>query len=319
MRARNIKPGFFKNEDLADGGPYTQLLFEGLWCLADKSGRLEDRPRRIKAEIFPYYEIKPGIDSLLKFLAEKDFILRYQVGRLKLIQISQFLKHQCPHTTEKPSIFPEPLITCDSPLDNESLTVDSRKSNGGNPPDSLIHGFTDSLIHGFTEKGIAPPAPGNGDAGPQPPAFSCECFEISPEYLEELAVKFPLLPGEYLTSEFFPRMRDWCLDNRKNPKHIKKFDARGRLKSPRGCFSNWLKKEDPERAAGYMVAPAPVYMPPEDPEGLMTFDRNCPLCRGHPGVMLNPPGSEHKYDPCTCLHPVKEVKNGSTETTTSTQ
>lgn len=298
MRARNIKPGFFKNEDLADGGPYAQLLFEGLWCLADKAGRLEDRPRRIKAEIFPYYEIKPGIESLLNFLSDKEFIVRYQVGKFKLIQISQFLKHQCPHNTEKTSIFPEPLITCDSPVDNESLTVDSRKSNGGNPPDSLIHGFTDLLIPDSLER-FATPAPGNGDARPQSPAFSCECFEISPEYLEELTVKFPLLPSEYLIKEFFPRMRDWCLDNRKNSKHLKKFDARGRLKTPRGCFSNWLKKEDPARTEGYTNT-SPARDDPPDPfnaPGLLKLDPNCPLCHGD---------WRNVSEPCSCLHPVED-------------
>jgi hypothetical protein len=171
---------------------------------------------------------------------------------------------------------------------------------------------------GDESKAIAPPAPGNGDARPQPPAFSCECFEISPEYLTELTTKFPLLPSAYLTQEFFPRMRDWCLDNRKNPKHLKKFDARGRLKSPRGCFSNWLKKEDPERATGYMTTAPPVYTPPDNSEE-WTFDRNCPICRGHPGIMLAPPGSDHKYDPCTCLHPPDEVKNGSPQATTPAQ
>ena len=57
MRARNIKPGFFKNPDLADAGPAAQLLCVGLWCMADKEGRLKDQPRVIKAEVFPYYEI----------------------------------------------------------------------------------------------------------------------------------------------------------------------------------------------------------------------------------------------------------------------
>jgi len=31
-----------------------RLLYPGLWMLADREGRLEDRPLRIKAEILPY-------------------------------------------------------------------------------------------------------------------------------------------------------------------------------------------------------------------------------------------------------------------------
>ena len=34
-----------------------RLLFVGLWTIADRNGRLEDRPKRIRAELFPYDEI----------------------------------------------------------------------------------------------------------------------------------------------------------------------------------------------------------------------------------------------------------------------
>ena len=63
MRARNLKPGFFKNEDLAELPFEGRLLFAGLWCLADREGRLEDRPKRIKAEIFAFDSV--DVDKLL--------------------------------------------------------------------------------------------------------------------------------------------------------------------------------------------------------------------------------------------------------------
>ena len=53
-RSRNIKPGFFLNDDLAECEPLARLLFAGLWCIADREGRLEDRPKRIKIEVLPY-------------------------------------------------------------------------------------------------------------------------------------------------------------------------------------------------------------------------------------------------------------------------
>ena len=53
-RARNIKPGLFKNELLVEQSLFVRLLFVGLWTLADREGRLEDRPKRIKLELFPY-------------------------------------------------------------------------------------------------------------------------------------------------------------------------------------------------------------------------------------------------------------------------
>ena len=48
MRARNIKPGFFRDEQLMQVPPLGRILFAGLWCLADREGRLPDRPAQIK-------------------------------------------------------------------------------------------------------------------------------------------------------------------------------------------------------------------------------------------------------------------------------
>ena len=101
-RARNIKPSLFKNEVLGVADPLLTILFTSLWCLADKRGRLEDRPLRIKAETFPYRE---GIDinGYLTELSRLEFIHRYVVDGLAIIQIINFEKHQNPHHTEKES------------------------------------------------------------------------------------------------------------------------------------------------------------------------------------------------------------------------
>lgn len=114
MRARNVKPGFFKNEILAECHPLARILFEGLWCLADREGRLEDRPMRIKAEVLPY-DAKPDIGTLLDELASKcdpdgkpAFIIRYSVGTAKYIKILHFLQHQNPHVREPESTIPAP-------------------------------------------------------------------------------------------------------------------------------------------------------------------------------------------------------------------
>jgi hypothetical protein len=105
-RARNIKPGFFKNEDLAECSFPARLLFAGLWTLADREGRLEDRPKRIKAELFAFDSIE--VEPLMKELAKQGFILRYTVGAQALIQIIAFAKHQNPHHREPESELPPP-------------------------------------------------------------------------------------------------------------------------------------------------------------------------------------------------------------------
>lgn len=105
-RARLLKPGFYKNEFLVQVSPYARLLFAGLWLLADRRGRLEDRPLKIKAELFPFEAI--DIEPLLNELADSSgrFITRYQIEGEKFIQIENFHKHQKPHIREAESEIP---------------------------------------------------------------------------------------------------------------------------------------------------------------------------------------------------------------------
>jgi hypothetical protein len=103
-RIRYIKPGFFTNDELAELKPLARLLFIGLWCEADKEGRLEDRPRRIKAQVLPFDGA--DVDKLLDKLQDGGFINRYEVGGERYIQVINFDKHQRPHHKEEPSKIP---------------------------------------------------------------------------------------------------------------------------------------------------------------------------------------------------------------------
>lgn len=104
-RARNIKPAFFENEVLGTADPMLSLLFIGLWMLADREGRLEDRPLRIKGQIFPHRDL-PEFNGYLTVLERMGFIERYEVGDFKLIQVVKFKKHQHVHHTERESTLP---------------------------------------------------------------------------------------------------------------------------------------------------------------------------------------------------------------------
>src|SRR5688572_13664430 len=134
MRARNIKPGFYKNDRLAELPALTRILFSGLWCIADKAGRLEDRPKRIKADVLPYDD--GDVDGMLWQLHETGFIIRYAVEGVAYIQVANFDKHQNPHKNESPSEIPPPEQHRNDP-------VQAPESSRTNPADSLI---PDSLI-----------------------------------------------------------------------------------------------------------------------------------------------------------------------------
>lgn len=139
-RARNLKPGLLKNEVLGVADPLLTILFEGLWLLADREGRLEDRPLRIKAEVLPY---RDGIDmdAMLDWLQTNGFILRYEVQGKRYILVTEFVKHQNPHKNEPESSIPAP----------ERIGMTS-ENIGSTPADSLS---TDSLIPDSTTSASA--------------------------------------------------------------------------------------------------------------------------------------------------------------------
>ena len=137
-RARNIKPGLFKNEILGVADPIYTLLFEGLWVLADREGRIEDRPLRIKAEIFPYRE-GLNIDEMLDWLQTNGFIRRYVARGKKCIVVREFVKHQNPHKNETESELPAPSDERTQPEEIGTVT----EIIGSTRADSLS---SDSLI-----------------------------------------------------------------------------------------------------------------------------------------------------------------------------
>ncbi|MEN6350774.1 MAG: hypothetical protein ABFD08_15440 [Syntrophomonas sp.] len=139
-RARNIKPGYFINDDLAALGMAAQLLFAGLWCIADREGRLADRPVRIKAQVMPYYDV--DVDELLNKLAEGGFIVRYEIDGCKYIQILKFKEHQNPHKNEAQSVIPP--LSVKTPDEHNTSTVQVPEQNNTTPADSL-NPITDSL------------------------------------------------------------------------------------------------------------------------------------------------------------------------------
>ena len=157
-RARNIKPGFFKNEKLAELPFEDRILFQGLWCEADREGRLEDRPKRIKAEVFPYDDV--DVDAALNRLQQAGFVVRYESAGKRCIEVVNFAKHQNPHKKEAASVLPErfhevPGIVPESPGHAQTYT-------GTSPADSLI---PDSLIPEVKQEHVQP-------AAARPPANS---------------------------------------------------------------------------------------------------------------------------------------------------
>jgi hypothetical protein len=112
-RTRSIKPGICTNDVLAEAPIEARQLFIYMWMFADRRGRLVDRPKRLKGELFPFDNL--DIDELLDKLAslkdaneEPAVILRYEAEGERYIQILNFEKNQNCHPDEKDSVIPPP-------------------------------------------------------------------------------------------------------------------------------------------------------------------------------------------------------------------
>lgn len=130
-RSRNIKPGFFTNDRLAEKPPLTRILFAALWPIADREGRLEDRPKKIKALCLPFDDC--DVDAALDDLATGDdpFIIRYEVDGRKYLQVVNWPRHQSPHVREPESVIPpapdKPVLGT-SPVSAEPVGSGKRES-----------------------------------------------------------------------------------------------------------------------------------------------------------------------------------------------
>ena len=150
-RARNIKPAFFSNDELAENDPLGRLLFIGLWTLADYQGNVEWREKRIKAQLLPYDNA--DVKKLAINLDKSGFIRFYSDGENMYLNIENFSRHQNPHKNErdKGSLIPKYSYDMRQAVDIKGLAINldksglKRNNSTSDRADSLILN-PDSLI-----------------------------------------------------------------------------------------------------------------------------------------------------------------------------
>lgn len=147
-RSRNIKPGFFTNDELAECSPYARLLFAGLWTIADKEGRLDDRPKKVKAMVLPFDDV--DCNDLLQQLHSHKFINRYQVNGDSYIQINNWKKHQNPHCKEAASEIPEPVENNDSTGQEQCKNDKDEDKNDADSPQVIENNGAPEKHHAST-------------------------------------------------------------------------------------------------------------------------------------------------------------------------
>lgn len=193
-RSRILHPGFFTNEDLLELPLEARVLFAGLWTLADREGRLEDRPKRIKIELFPGDNY--DVDALLQALLNKGFIHRYAVPGTNLIHVRHFLKFQRCHPREAQSVHPscpcegvedEPRTNLGDALDEPRLNEGEAKVSGLGSPRTKGSPMSPEVS---AEDGAAAPA--------KPRLRKIEPEDVSRWEGEYPAVDIPAMVADYL-------------------------------------------------------------------------------------------------------------------------
>lgn len=211
-RSRNIKPGFFINDKLAECAPLARLLFSGLWCIADRKGRLEDRPKRIKAALLPYDNC--DVDILLQELHDHDFILRYEIDGNRYIQIINFLKHQNPHIKEAASIIPPPPTKEAATEKHYTSTVQESEQHTTIPADSLNlipDSFNESTSEQSPDEMPEPHSTGESNGKRQIPVFD----EGTEQYKLALFIRqcvLENLPGAKVPDSSPDKLKRWAYD-----------------------------------------------------------------------------------------------------------
>lgn len=264
-RTRNIKPGFLKNEVLAECDPLARILFAGLWMLADRDGRGEYRPKLIRAECLPYDDC--DVPSLIKELDERGFITVYEVEGRQFYEIPNFKRHQNPHKNEESKNYPS---------STGALRVFSRAvpdENDSDPafflPPSTNHLPPSTLVR----RDALPPEDARGvsvdepiqepqqvDQSPVVGTFPCDgerkTFEVRQSLVDEFAELFPKLD----VLDEFKQAKAWILADK------------ARRKTHRGMrrfLTGWLTRASDRRNHG----PAPPPQRPGKDEAWNKFDQ----------------------------------------------
>lgn len=159
-RARTIKYGFFRNELLAEVSVAARLLFIGLWTLVDRAGRALDNPKRIKMQLMPCDAV--DCNDLLIELAERGFVIRYEVDSQRYLQVVNFERHQNPHPNEEDSEIPAPPGYAPEPKKAKAVSVKAsavRKSSASareKLPENREHSPSDPALSPSSSLSLSP-------------------------------------------------------------------------------------------------------------------------------------------------------------------
>ena len=143
-RYRRIKPEFYSDDKIIELTHSARLFFIGMWTFSDDTGVIQNKPRMLKAQIFPADDISvDDVQDILRLLYECSLIA-YNDDQT-LIRVKGFLSHQKidrPQPSKyvfvegQPGQFDEPSTNTRRPIVNTvklskvKISKDKLKENG---------------------------------------------------------------------------------------------------------------------------------------------------------------------------------------------
>ncbi|WIM09279.1 hypothetical protein [Enhydrobacter sp.] len=124
-RIRTIKPEFFTSDDICALSPLARLLYIGLWCEADREGRLVWTPRVFKRRYLP--DDACDGDAVAAELIERGLVVPYGEG---YAWIPTLARHQILNPREAASRLPAPEGDASPRAADASARVDDSASMG---------------------------------------------------------------------------------------------------------------------------------------------------------------------------------------------
>lgn len=103
-RIRTIKPEFFTSEDIVSLTPLARLFYVGLWCEADREGRLDWKVGTLKMRYLPGDSC--DVQELADELTNAGLVVLYEVEGKQYAEIPSFTKHQVINNRESESTRP---------------------------------------------------------------------------------------------------------------------------------------------------------------------------------------------------------------------
>lgn len=135
-RIRYIKPAFHEDIRLAEVSRDVRLLYIGLWNFMDRDGVIEDEPRLIKRNVFPYDDDMTSgvVVELINDLCRIGRLVRVEWNGGSFLWCPTFAEHQKFHPNEKPIyLIPKEtlLAAYQQPSSNLPSTINATTSSVG--------------------------------------------------------------------------------------------------------------------------------------------------------------------------------------------